>query len=295
MYDIQGQSDPGSTNYSLMITNFCYALNDANEFIQYPMTTDFFDDYVRVYSNGDGRAQYCIEVVQESDGAWHVLIYNNLLQKYDDLIDFTGSTQINDGAGWTMFETHFAYNEVSPSVGCPPIPNIGSSGVRVRVQGLWEELGGGAQFQTRGNPAQCFSDDLTTPDYYAGRYPAVEPDGNSSDMDWYVYDPSINQNPNIASVQRATVPGSSGCAPDSDGYCALLASSTVTGSCTLGTVNGKPITGHNESNVYEVFEGSGGSVIYLTSATRNTKVCGGVSTTWSPANPAVTYNDPNLP
>ena len=81
------------------------------------------------------------------------------------------------------------------------------------------------------------------------------------------------------------------CTPDSQGYCAVKTLDTVTkhvcprGSTWLGYFSGE--------RDYDIYYNNA----YLSSATQTlTGACDiGTESSWDPAEPAVTYNDPNLP
>ena len=84
------------------------------------------------------------------------------------------------------------------------------------------------------------------------------------------------------------------CTTDADGYCAVAGAAVAAGSCNLGTVGGKPITGHITKTPYQIFKMVKLLELQETATETNTQ-CSTPSVTWSPANPATTYSDSSLP
>lgn len=193
-------TNPGFTSYYLLLTDFCYQQDGHNEFVQIPMDSNFFDNYVRIYSNGDGRPEYCVEL--QKDGAtWRVLLYNNLLQQYDDVYDAVGLGTNNGQDGWSIYETHFNFN-VQPgyTMPCPSLPNIGASGVRINPGGIWQKIGGAAQ-QRVSYPNDCFSSNSSTGDVYTLQY-------NSLDSAFVGISSNDGRNPSTSTVSSgAGTPG----------------------------------------------------------------------------------------
>jgi hypothetical protein len=92
-----------------------------------PMDASFFDKYVRVYSNGNGMPQYIAEMAEGPDTKWHAYLFNNNNGLYDDIYQSSAGAVSNvlNGEGWNIFETHY-------SVGtCSTIPTTGESGLRI--------------------------------------------------------------------------------------------------------------------------------------------------------------------
>ena len=152
-------NNPGFTNYYLLMYDWCGDHDsDPTQFYSIPMDSNFFDTYVRTYSNADHRPQYVVEVIKYSDASWHVLLYNNLSQQYVDVTPWTAYGSADGGGvnGWTMFETHYNYHVQMPyTTECPSEPNIGASGLRFYTGSQWTYLGGYASLQVRGNPQQA--------------------------------------------------------------------------------------------------------------------------------------------
>jgi len=197
-------NNPGFTNYYILLTDFCYATDGHQEFVQLPMDSNFFNSYVEIYNNGDGRPEYCVEVLK--DGAyWRVLLYNNLLKKYDDIYDAFGTGNNNGQQGWSMYETHYNFQvQAAYTMPCPSNPNIGASGIRINPNGIWQKIGGLAQPGVRGNPAQCFSPNSTEGDVYSIQY-------NGADSAWVGISSNNGRNPSSSSVgSGGGVPGSGG-------------------------------------------------------------------------------------
>lgn len=170
-------TDGTGTQYNLMIWNFCQSQNGAAQEVQIPMNTDFFDDYVEIYANGDQRPQYSEEVYVDSSGSWHQLLYNNLLKKYDDVYDLSGTSDVNNKEGWSLFETHF-----SSGITCPALPTIGMSGLRTRINGVWEYVTESPNVSFGMSQSQdCFNS--SAPPYYT-----INP--YAPDYAWTEYDPS---------------------------------------------------------------------------------------------------------
>ena len=114
----------------------------------------FFKQFVRVYSNGPGFPEYQMEEDHESDGKWHIYLYDvNPAggsdpngQKYIDEtptysgagigIDYSPDGQCcnltagsnNPGGGWSLFETHYDLDENGSD--CPSVPMQVASGER---------------------------------------------------------------------------------------------------------------------------------------------------------------------
>lgn len=89
------------------------------------------------------------------------------------------------------------------------------------------------------------------------------------------------------------------CPPDSTGHCSYKVSSVAAGVCQSGstTVHGTPVTKQLYKYTYQIFSGQRPSQ-YLETATdtqSSSPPCNTTSNTWSPNNPAVTYNDSALP
>ena len=92
------------------------------------------------------------------------------------------------------------------------------------------------------------------------------------------------------------------CTVDSQGYCVILTSEPITGSCTtpLKNVHGAPIVLYARSATYEVFQATTTGMLHLVATdTEKTSItlspCAIGPTNWSPANPATQFNDTNLP
>ena len=170
-------NDGTGTYYVFMIWNFCQSQNGYAQEVQIPMDSNFFNNYVRTYSNGDGRPEYQEEVYRDSNGTWHQLLYNNLLQRYDDVWQAPGTNTSNNQDGWSIFETHFG-----SGVTCPAIPTIGMSGLRLRVNGVWGYVSTSTSYSYTSTPADCFSS--AAPPYYTLNY-------YSPDFAWTENDPSV--------------------------------------------------------------------------------------------------------
>lgn len=159
-------------------------------YYQIPIDDNFIQNYVEVYTNGDGDPEYQEEVLRDSNNVWHQLLFNNLSQVYQDIYDSVpGINYIGGGpgySGWTLFETHF-----SAGTNCPTFSRISASGLRVEIAPGSNNGNGGSgwayvpsynwqqPFASTGSP-DCFN--AATPPYYS----FLE---NAGDLGWYTTDP----------------------------------------------------------------------------------------------------------
>ena len=91
------------------------------------MDQSFFNDFVRVFSNGNGRPEYTPEVELGDDNAWHIILYNYTSKQWIDMFDSQPGqmSNIDNGLGWSIFETHYT---VGP---CSDVPSLSMSGLRL--------------------------------------------------------------------------------------------------------------------------------------------------------------------
>jgi hypothetical protein len=173
-----GLSTPiGTTDSRVGVFNFCDNGGTWEGAIE--MDQNFFNSYVRVFTNGNGTQEYIAESVLGTDNAWHFLLYNVSTATWEDRYDTAAgvSTSFNGGQGWSMFETHY-------SVGaCSPIPPTSMSGLRYYVNSNWVYASMSTTF-TYPNPysgTSCFdnSDDSGAP-FYEMWFPPADWGWNSS-------------------------------------------------------------------------------------------------------------------
>jgi len=169
-----GFSTPGSTVAQLQVWDFC-----ANGWAgAVPMDSNFFNTYVRVYSNGNGEPEYVAELAEGTDSAWHAYIYNNNNGDWDDIYDSQPgqTTTVLGSVGWSIFETHYAIGT------CSSLPTVTESGLRLHYSNTshvdWDYAS--VDVTSHGGDGQCFADQGTTVPYYSYS------DSESNDMDWTV-------------------------------------------------------------------------------------------------------------
>jgi hypothetical protein len=163
--------------YAFVIADWCQA--DSQHHPRYyaiAMDSNFFNNYVRTYTNGNGLPEFEQEVWYQN-GQWYQLLYNNLTAQYDNIYATSGvvdSTVVN--RGWSVFETHY-----NAGINCPTFTTaIGVSGLRYFDGASWQMLGFGTttpQTPTAGQN-QCFNS--ADPPYY---YQVA----NTSDWGWTTY------------------------------------------------------------------------------------------------------------
>jgi hypothetical protein len=90
------------------------------------------------------------------------------------------------------------------------------------------------------------------------------------------------------------------CTIDSNGYCAINTENTGTAYCTsIHIVHGLPVQyqePYTTTMVYVTYNSSGSQVgVSVETITKGNNYCTPVTTNWSPGEPKVLYNDPNLP
>ncbi len=207
MSDYQNtQNSLGYTNYYLMIQDWCYQSHPGTAFAHtIPLDSNFFDNYVRVYSNADGRPQYIAEVAKDSANVWHFYLYNNLLQRYDDIYQSSGVSAESSGNGWSIIELRFG-NDASfvQNLPCPSLPNVGASGVRLHSSSGWQLINGGSLQPVLGSGTNdCFGFNSTNPPDYYILYPTQNVLGYA-DSAWYARDPYNGQNPSTLYTQSGS-------------------------------------------------------------------------------------------
>jgi hypothetical protein len=89
------------------------------------------------------------------------------------------------------------------------------------------------------------------------------------------------------------------CTVDSHGYCAVNTATYGTASCQmLHIVHGQPVyyqQPYSTHEVYSIITSSAQAGLATETITKGNTLCTPVTTTWSPGEPKVTYNDSNLP
>ncbi len=267
------ESDSADGQYSaqnrLSVTDWC---NGGIFDKYYTIDDNFRNRYIR--DLGDGLPKATIEIAQPlgQGGEWKALIYNYSGGMWEEL-DARGPGSDPDpdnNYAWDVFETHY-----NPGP-CPAFPTIGTSGFQVAV-----EPGGPdsnnyfrapTNYDLRGSgfaPSGCFHDDHSgIGEYYTFQM-------NTTDK-WIVHDPPSGNIP---------------CTIDSSGYCAVNSYSQYS-MCT--TSDGTDVNAHVGPDIWDVYSGDGSSISFWEYFTE-TGDCVYDQTQWSPSEPSVYYNDPNLP
>lgn len=96
---------------------------------------NFIKTYVRVFVGGTGRPEYTTEQLRESDGKWHVLIYNYSASVWEDWgYSSAATTSAFAGQGWSIFETHYAPGE------CSSLPAMAADGLLLFTNAGWRRI-----------------------------------------------------------------------------------------------------------------------------------------------------------
>jgi len=122
----------------------------------------FMNNYVRVFTNGDGRPEIPVQLSQvvPSD-QWQAMLYDSVSSKYYVVYQSTG-TYSSHGVGWLMFEY---YEEVGAP--CSPIQTVGASGNRYTNDGttwtLFDQTNATIMTAAQAGNLSCFLGDINEP------------------------------------------------------------------------------------------------------------------------------------
>jgi hypothetical protein len=144
-----------------------------------PIDQTFRNNYVRVFTNGDGRPELQVELAQSSvTGRWEALLYNELSQSYQNVYTSASTFATAHQNGWLMFEYYYEVGNT-----CSSVNVVGASGNRY-YNGTWNLFNQGNAvlgLGYAGNTA-CFLPSTSDPSepWYAFQ-------GNPADYGFYVY------------------------------------------------------------------------------------------------------------
>lgn len=170
-----------------------------------PITDQFYQTYVRVFSNGDGDPEMQVEEKLELDGNWHLLAFDEDPpctsaqcvdphgQQYVQLYQTPNSTNYAPpyvpsegypaGEGWNIFETH--YNLDGNGSDCPSLPRISASGLRSQYglgSSIWQYTPVSQLFEPTQSDGTLGCFDTSVPANLFSTYDALY----NSDVGWWV-------------------------------------------------------------------------------------------------------------
>jgi hypothetical protein len=168
--DIAPYGSAGSTTSWFQLYDWCAYNGDPSNNGGYgtvsystPINSDFNNNYVRVFTNGDGRPEVVVELAQDPiSQAWEAMLYNEVTQQYDVVYRSSGTYSQAETRGWLMFEYYYEVGNT-----CSPIQPVGASGNRYTNDGsTWTKFDQSnatiIQMGSAGN-VSCFLPDSSNP------------------------------------------------------------------------------------------------------------------------------------
>jgi hypothetical protein len=122
--------------HEFWVWNWCSGNPDGQRAYIRTIDTNFINTYMRVLSQSvSPEPQYSFAAQRQSDGLWHVLLYNYNNNGWEDVYSSPGTVPDSTGTGgWAGFEMYM-------DNACPfSLPTIFADGIQVRLYGFWRPV-----------------------------------------------------------------------------------------------------------------------------------------------------------